>query len=630
MTVEAALAGALVIIAVYGALYASSLPLRVAVALAAGCLGSALVYALPTPVSSPPVVNRPIEVVEDGYASSARCVSCHPANVSSWEASYHRTMTRIASPASVLGDFEDVRLDLDGADYRLVRDGDSFAVVLPDQDRREIVMTTGSHRMQVYWFEDSGRVTGQLPFVWLIPEARWIPRNAAFLRPPGLTHHSEAGRWNETCVRCHSTHGRLGGRSLAGAETRAVELGIACEACHGPSDAHAVSMRNPVSRYREHVSPGAPATTVNPEKLDAARSSQVCGQCHGISVFHDQQGADSWAMNGFQFKPGDDLENERFPVTPENLSRPIMASVLRDPFYLEDRFWSDGVVRVSGREYNGLIASPCYRGEAFSCGSCHEMHPARADAEWADDQLLPGARGDQACLGCHEDFAGDDAVSAHTRHDADSTGSRCQNCHMPYTTYGLLKAIRSHTIESPSVANSVETGRPNACNLCHLDRSLAWAAEALERRHQVAAPRGASGDVAASVQWALEGDAGQRALIAWSMGWEPARDVSGTDWMTPILGQLLDDPYDAVRFIAFESLSRGETGVGAADGMDYDFVGSRVHRARAKREVWDRWSASGSTAPNGAVLVLDDGSYDWPRFRRLLANRNERRVSLQE
>ena len=52
---------------------------------------------------------------------------------------------------------------------------------------------------------------------------------------------------------------------------------------------------------------------------------------------------------------------------------------------------------------------------------------------------------------------------------------------MPFTTYGLLKTIRSHQISNPSVQATLETGRPNACNLCHLDKTLEWTANALTR-----------------------------------------------------------------------------------------------------------------------------------------------------
>ena len=32
-----------------------------------------------------------------------------------------------------------------------------------------------------------------------------------------------------------------------------------------------------------------------------------------------------------------------------------------------DRFWKDGMIRVTGREANGVMSSPCYQGGQFSC-----------------------------------------------------------------------------------------------------------------------------------------------------------------------------------------------------------------------------------------------------------------------
>ena len=91
---------------------------------------------------------------------------------------------------------------------------------------------------------------------------------------------------------------------------------------------------------------------------------------------------------------------------------------------------------------------------------------------------------------------------------------------MPHTTYGLLKAMRSHTIDSPTVQASLATGRPNACNACHLDKTLAWSAKYLNQWHGIEEPQLDKDQqtIAASALWALKGDAGQRALMAWSMG----------------------------------------------------------------------------------------------------------------
>ena len=120
---------------------------------------------------------------------------------------------------------------------------------------------------------------------------------------------------------------------------------------------------------------------------------------------------------------------------------------------------------------------------------------------------------------------------------------------MPYTTYGLLKTIRSHTISSPTVGESVS--RRPAERLQPLSSGQDAGVDRQTLRELVrdaAAPLGTTEQrVAASLLWLLRGDAGQRAIVAQAMGWAPAQQASGTDWMAPHLAQLLDDPYDAVR-----------------------------------------------------------------------------------
>ena len=161
---------------------------------------------------------------------------------------------------------------------------------------------------------------------------------------------------------------------------------------------------------------------------------------------------------------------------------------------------------------------------------------------------------DQACLQCHKEMAA--RLTTHTHHDADSAGSRCYNCHMPHTTFGLLHAMRSHQVSSPNVRESLDYGRPNACNLCHLDQTLSWTADKLHAWYEQPVPELSDDDktISAAVQWLVKGDAGQRALLAWGMGWEPAQKISGRDWLYPYLIYSLLDPYAAVRFDAWKSL----------------------------------------------------------------------------
>jgi hypothetical protein len=201
------------------------------------------------------------------------------------------------------------------------------------------------------------------------------------------------------------------------------------------------------------------------------------------------------------------------------------------------------------------------------------------------------------------------------------------NCHMPHTTYGLLKASRSHRIASPDAATTLATGRPNACNLCHLDRSLAWTADRLEAWYGTPRPRIDDPDlrsIALGAVYGLRGDAAQRALVAWHMGWAPARETAGSEWMVPILAQLLLDPYDAVRYIAHRSLRMDP----AFAGVEFDYLGTDAERAAVRNEVLTRWNErSRESAEDGRRVILDTrGASDAAQLTRLLGMRDDRRI----
>ena len=64
------------------------------------------------PVDEKDVKSRPIKVEDAGFTSSEACQSCHPDQYATWHASYHRTMTQVASSDSVVGDFGDSGITL--------------------------------------------------------------------------------------------------------------------------------------------------------------------------------------------------------------------------------------------------------------------------------------------------------------------------------------------------------------------------------------------------------------------------------------------------------------------------------------------------------------------------------------
>lgn len=579
---------------------------------------------------------RPIEVAADGYLGSESCRECHPDNHASWHASYHRTMTQVASPDVVLGDFEDVNVSALGRDYRLQQHGDVCWVdmhdpALPVSPRSRvnapIVMTTGSHHMQAYWYATgTGRVIGLLPIVHLIETNEWIPRAAAFLQPEVKELPEEVARWNLVCSQCHTTHRRERPRPGTAElwDTQVAEFGISCEACHGPGEHH-------IEYQRKVASDGTLDPIVNPAELSHVRSSQVCGQCHAVQTTIQEERV--FREHGHGFRPGNDL-NETHSIWERDGMREYLRTHApdMDPEYMMSTvYYRDGVVRVSGREYNGLKDSACYSRGTMSCLSCHKMHKSESDprslSQWADDQLKGAeAYGDSTCLQCHQQ---EEYSTAHTHHQAGSLGSRCYNCHMPHTTYGLLKAIRSHTISSPDVGKDLSARRPNACNLCHLDQTLDWTAEHLQSWYGIDRPQldDDERNIAASILWTLKGDAAERALVAWSMGWADALATSGSDWQLPFLSQLLRDDYIAIRFIARRSIQA----LPGFANFEFDNLAPESTRAMEIEEIQRQWQERfESHQPSRPQLLIQDNQVLVDTATRLLGERDNTPIELAE
>ena len=160
-------------------------------------------------------------------------------------------------------------------------------------------------------------------------------------------------------------------------------------------------------------------------------------------------------------------------------------------------------------------------------------------------------------------------------------------------------------------------------------RTLAWTSEYLQKWYG-APPAALTGDqqrVAASLLWLIQGDAGQRALAAWSMGWRPAQAVSGTGWMAAPLATLLNDPYDAVRQVAYRSLRA----VPGFETFQYDFLAPPSERTAATLRALalaQRVSVSGRT--DSALLLTPAGTPQLDAIVRLGLQRDDRPVILRE
>lgn len=189
---------------------------------------------------------------------------------------------------------------------------------------------------------------------------------------------------------------------------------------------------------------------LNTHDVDSNAMLAACGACHAKGLNHQPAAVDRLAANN--------AESAKLIAAHTELAR---ASSVADSL-------------LAAREYQGILGSVCFvksksdgtlpSGERINCLSCHSITNGLIDVA-TDDKILSM----RACTDCHQQFAGRESRAHHTKHDADSTGSNCYNCHMPKVSYGHLRFQRTHRIDSPD-----GNVTPNACSLCHSDQSADW------------------------------------------------------------------------------------------------------------------------------------------------------------
>ena len=552
-------------------------------------------------------------------------------------------MTQVANADTILGAPNGLELRSEDRQSKLERDGSKYyarsrRLGEPEYGpRREVVLLTGSHNLQILWTETGqGRTLEQFPFAYIVPEKIWAPVGETFLIPPEVKEYYSVGAWNGACMDCHVTQGQSRFVKDSTWDSQVAEFGIACEACHSEGRQHIELNRDPLRRFKLHLTRKADPSITNPTRLTGPSAGLTCGQCHSVWAFNDMNSKLDFNHLGRKFRPGNEDLAQRFVVQPHSPDHQQQKDFIHrtEPDYFTNRFWGDGMIRVTGREFNGVQASPCFRGGNFSCLSCHEMHsdnmrPAQL-TQWASSgQLKPHMESDEACLQCHQAMR--QQVTAHTHHSAESSGSRCYNCHMPRTTFGLLRSMRSHQVSVPNVKESLHYGRPNACNLCHLNQTLAWTSEHLHTWFNQPEPEMSEDDkrIAAAVQWLVKGDAGQRALIAWGMGWQPAQEISGRDWLYPYLIYILTDRYAAVRFDAWKSLQT----LPGFENFAFTYTADLETLNRSARGALDQWlkklSRDHAVFPSEAALQSNGLPQD-EVFSRLRRDRDEKPIILAE
>lgn len=509
--------------------------LLAAASLAASVWGaSGRVVAQSQSAAKPASTPAPVAATGGGYLGSEACESCHTDAYARWKASLHIQMTRPLAAANVAGDFSPrAAFSAHGRAYSFGRrNGTPFITVRTNgrSETYDVAYTLGSKRLQGYLATLPGGRLYVLPVFWHVESRRWVDWKETTPIPDGA--HDLKQIWNVNCFNCHATNLDRGYQA-ASAEYRSTwtELGIGCEACHGPGRDHVALMKtweaDPASipTYSSRPSNRGLSELLkifSPRSAEPRRSYDTCAYCHGNK------------RNVFTtFAAGDRYEDHALPYL---VSEPAPAF---DP---QGEFWPDGRPSRFNRT-QALTLTGCFKAGAATCTSCHLAHGPVNNSFSLKVDITKGRNGDTLCTQCHlgpadavapgepqsplarvtsrsADEAGgaapwsDAEIARHSFHPADSEGSRCINCHMSDVNWRLLLRRRDHTFQSPVPETTAAYGVPNACTTCHDDKTPEWAARQMDDWWGDGARRQQSVALAKTLHAAGAGDASALPALA--------------------------------------------------------------------------------------------------------------------
>ncbi len=361
------------------------------------------------------------------FVGSVACQSCHQDVYKRWSQTRMANVVRDprAHPDAIIPDFSE-----------------------PDPvltfTKNDVAFVYGSRWKQRY-FTKRGDDFFPLPAQWDVTNKRWLPYHVPDNADWWVSFYPKDNMQRPTgplCDGCHSVNYDIKTKTPT-------EWNVGCEACHGAGSAH--------------VAHPAKDNIINPSRLDYVAANDTCIRCHS-------QGR----------PPGNPIDGKYYdwPVGFQQGLRLVDFWKLEDHKLGDLTFthFPDGTAHKNRMQGNNFVQS-LMNTRGVTCFSCHDPHGS-------DNVAMLRAKGDSLCLTCH----GPDAqtgpfaasIQAHTHHRADSPGSKCSACHMPAIEeqLGAVK-VHAHTFRFIPPSETEALGVPNACNVCHNDKTVDWTKKTL-------------------------------------------------------------------------------------------------------------------------------------------------------
>ena len=390
------------------------------------------------------------------YVGSTVCVQCHQKQYEQWSGSHHDRAMQLATPETVLGNFEDGAFEYYGIHSTFFKKRGKFFVRTDGQNGElaefEITHTFGIDPLQQYLitFPD-GRLQA-LGIAWDTRPREDGGQRWFHLYPDESIMHTDPlhwtgynQTWNYMCADCHSTNVHKNYNLEEDRyKTTWSDINVGCEACHGPSSNH--------------------VNWENSNQQDATRSD----------VYHNKRGTTSIATSTEEINICAKCHARRSILAEGYLPGQSFLHYYMPALLDSDLYYSDGQILDEVYVYGSFLQSKMYH-RGVRCTDCHDPHSHRLREP-----------GNTTCIACHQAQPPSRFPTLkakrydspkHHFHPTDSPGSQCMACHMPSKRFMVIDERHDHSFRIPRPDLSVDLGVPNACNACHTTQSAQWAAD---------------------------------------------------------------------------------------------------------------------------------------------------------
>lgn len=389
------------------------------------------------------------------FIGSNTCATCHAEAYKQWQASHHNLAMQLATPQTVLGDFNNKEFEYFGIRSTFSQQNNLYFVTTDGPDgeleKYQIAYTFGFYPLQQYLIAFPRGRYQVLNIAWDTRPTSEGGQKWFHLYPTEFVDHTHPFHWtgnfftwNSMCADCHSTqlqkHYNFSDDTY---NTSWSEMNVGCEACHGPGHQHVQWAQTKNPDLNASFSPSNKTSFAN-FGLDAtpkgAMQLEICARCHARrnTIKHSNSESNKFLQN---FQPA---------LLDENL------------------YYADGQIQDEVFVYGSFIQSKMFH-QGVICSNCHEPHNMQLKLQ-----------GNTVCTQCHTVKTYD--TSQHHLHPPQSSGALCVNCHMPETLYMQVDLRRDHSIRVPRPDLSDKIGSPNPCTQCHSEKSNQWAATLLAKK----------------------------------------------------------------------------------------------------------------------------------------------------